>query len=47
MQEPANEQNASNTNKPSGLSDDAWDGIAAVMLITITVTGLVYWLTNM
>lgn len=32
--------------KTCKLSDDAWDGIAAVTLIAITVSGLAYWLSN-
>jgi len=33
--------------KKPGLSDDAMDGIAAVIIIAIIVTGVVYWLHNM
>jgi len=35
------------TEKKARISDDAWDAIAAVVLIAITVTGVVYWLSNM
>lgn len=33
--------------KKRGLSDDAVDGIAAVLIISIVVTAVVYWLQTM
>ena len=30
-----------------GLSDDAIDGIAAIILIAVAVTGVVFWLSSM
>lgn len=29
------------------MSDDAWDGVAAVMIIAIIVCGVSYWLSTM
>lgn len=29
------------------MTDDTWDGIAAVVIIAIIVTGLSFWLQNM
>ena len=33
--------------RKSGLSDDAVDAIVAILMITITVSGVVYWLASM
>ena len=33
--------------KKKPLSDDAWDGIAAIAIIAIIVIGVVYWLNNL
>lgn len=41
-----NSSDSNQVKKSCSLSDDAWDSIAAVALITITVCGVVYWLSN-
>lgn len=35
------------TKKKGKLSDDALDGITAVVLIALAVSGVVYWLSTM
>lgn len=29
------------------MSDDAWDGVAAIAIIALVVIGVSYWLSNM
>jgi hypothetical protein len=34
-------------NKCKGLSDEAFDAIAAVLIIVVAVTGVVFWLSGL
>ena len=39
--------NESNNTKNNKISDDTLDGIAALTLIAVAVTGVVFWLSGM
>jgi len=41
------DKNYSSEKTHKGLSNDALDGIAAVLMIALAVSGVVYWLQSM
>lgn len=41
------EENRHSPQKKKGLSDEAVDGIAAIIIIALAVTGAVFWLSSM